>query len=66
MNDYVMWRTARMRAAELRAEAREARMAGALRRSRRGSGRYPVRVVDLWGLLAAVGSARGAGEACCA
>jgi hypothetical protein len=67
LNDYLMWRTARTRAAELRAEAREAHLAGALRRTRGGSWRYLARV---GGLLGGLSTARGpvqeAGEVCCA
>ena len=66
MNDYVMWQSGRMRAAELRAEACEARLAGALRRARRGSGRSLTQVDGVWGLLAARGPARDAEEVCCA
>ena len=68
MNDYFGWQVARMRAAELRAEASEARLAGALRRSRRGPGRYSVRAGGFWGVLVAAWrpTADDAGEVCCA
>jgi hypothetical protein len=66
MNDYLMWQVARTRTAELRADACGARLAAALRRSRRGSGRPAGRTDGLWTSLAERVMGREAGEVCCA
>ena len=66
MNDYLMWQVARTRSTELRADACGARLAAALRRSRRGSGRQADSIGGLWASLAERVMGREAGEVCCA